>query len=143
MHIKRNITIVDKFYIPVIVIQMSLNYDNYWNIIKNIHNLDPNTIYINVSGVSISKKNKDKIQNYIEAKFLEPHEESDIPDSKKNHRDILRIIHHHYKNGKNIVVFCYHGLNRSPGAIYYYNKRYLGNIIEYNPINPLILQLDN
>ncbi len=49
--------------------------------------------------------------------------------------DILRIVHHHYKNGRNIVVSCYYDLNRSPGVKYYYHIRYLNEIIPYKSLN--------
>lgn len=119
---------------------MSISYNTYWNIIKT-KDFSPDTYYINVSGEIISKKIKKNIPNCIEMNFLEPEDENDIQTSKKHLRDILRVVHHHYKNGRNIVVFCYHGINRSPGVKYYYHKRYLNDIIEYCPSNELMYNL--
>lgn len=117
---------------------MSITYDNYWNIIK-MREYAQDTIYINISNEQVSKKMK--IPNYIQTQFIEPEDINDMEVSKKNLRDILRIVHHHYKNGRNIVVFCYHGINRSPGVKYYYHMRYLNEIIPYQPCNELMLML--
>lgn len=107
--------------------------DSYWNIIKKDE--FPYDVYINMSEFKIRKSITQKMKTYIKTTYVEPQSTDDLMTSAKCLRDILRIIHHHYRAGRSVVVFCYHGINRSASCKYAYHKYFLGEEIEYFPCN--------
>jgi protein-tyrosine phosphatase len=119
---------------------MSITTSTYWDVINTQEYIAD--IYINVSCTKIRRSITGKMRDYVYTEFLEPERNEDLVISKKNLRDILRIVHHHYRNGKSIVVFCYHGINRSKGVEYYYHRKYNNREIEYKPSNILMYELD-
>jgi len=121
---------------------MSIHVDSYWNIIAKKDAGFEHDVYINMSGVRIRKLITSLMKTYVYTTYKEPAASDEVPLAARNLRDILRIIHHHYRLGRSICVFCYYGINRSASCKYAYHKFYLGDEnATYEPCNMMMFDV--